>query len=154
MVRIESYEIMGLIHAIHSIVPIYYYTFYDTNIQGENNHHSEKTNCIEEMDRKDELSDSNENIVIITNTTLSIMRLYGKYLHMMHLLKSIAYDVAVCMCQLFEYYFYTIYVFFISDNVRTSRLYCLEIFSRLMFGSAYLLNVFGFSERYDNRVSY
>lgn len=55
--------------------------------------------------------------VIITNTTLSILRLYGRYLHMMHLLKSIAYDVAVCMCQLFEYYFYTIYVFFISDNV-------------------------------------
>jgi len=35
---------------------------------------------------------------------------------MMHLLKSIAYDVAVCMCQLFEYYFYTIFVFFISDS--------------------------------------
>jgi hypothetical protein len=36
---------------------------------------------------------------------------------MMHLLKSIAYDVAVCMSQLFEYYFYTVYVFFAAENV-------------------------------------
>lgn len=76
-------------------------------------------NCVEEVDGKDDQSEyqSADNPVIITNTTLSILRLYGRYLHMMHLLKSIAYDVAVCMCQLFEYYFYTIYVFFISDNV-------------------------------------
>lgn len=42
---------------------------------------------------------------------------------MMHLLKSIAYDVAVCMCQLFEYYFYTVYVFFISEDVSLMEFY-------------------------------
>ncbi|CAL8147667.1 unnamed protein product [Orchesella dallaii] len=78
------------------------------------NHISEK--CTDEEYNKYDSEDHSDNSVIITNTTLSIMRLYGRYLHMMHLLKSIAYDVAVCMCQLFEYYFYTIYVFFISEN--------------------------------------
>lgn len=36
----------------------------------------------------------------------------------MHLLTSIAYDVAVCMSQLFEYYFYTVFVFFAAENVK------------------------------------
>jgi hypothetical protein len=38
---------------------------------------------------------------------------------MMHLLNSIAYDVAVCMSQLFEYYFYSVFAFFGAENVRT-----------------------------------
>ena len=35
----------------------------------------------------------------------------------MHLLNSIAYDVAVCMSQLFEYYFYSVFIFFGAENV-------------------------------------
>ena len=35
----------------------------------------------------------------------------------MHLLNSIAYDVAVCMSQLFEYYFYSGFIFFGAENV-------------------------------------
>ncbi|OXA57412.1 syndetin [Folsomia candida] len=53
---------------------------------------------------------------IMTNTTLSIVRLFGRYLHMMHLLKAIAYDVAISMSQLFEYYFYSVFVFFATEN--------------------------------------
>jgi len=36
----------------------------------------------------------------------------------MHLLKPIAHDVAICMSQLFEYYFYSVFVFFGAENVR------------------------------------
>lgn len=35
----------------------------------------------------------------------------------MHLLKAIAYDVAISMSQLFEYYFYSVFVFFATENV-------------------------------------
>lgn len=95
---------------------------YAGSSSGHNNHvdSSSPDKTSEEENDKDDSdyhSGASDNQVIITNTTLSILRLYGRYLHMMHLLKSIAYDVAVCMCQLFEYYFYTIYVFFISDSV-------------------------------------
>nr|KAG5709161.1 hypothetical protein BaRGS_028617 [Batillaria attramentaria] len=45
---------------------------------------------------------------IITNTTINVLRVVGKYLQMISVLHPIAFDVISCMSQLFEYYLYTI----------------------------------------------
>jgi hypothetical protein len=55
---------------------------------------------------------------ILTNTTLTILRQCGKYLQMSHLLRPIAYEVIVCMSQLFDYYLYAVHTFFTTDEVR------------------------------------
>ncbi|BFZ05032.1 hypothetical protein BsWGS_08071 [Bradybaena similaris] len=54
---------------------------------------------------------------LITNTTLNVLRVMGKYLQMISFLKPIAFDVISCMSQLFDYYLFTIYSFFGSDSV-------------------------------------
>lgn len=55
-------------------------------------------------------------IPIVTNTTLNVMRVIGKYMQMMTVLKPIAFDVILCMSQLFDFYFYTVYSFFGADT--------------------------------------
>ncbi|KAM9308738.1 syndetin isoform 2-T2 [Gastrophryne carolinensis] len=52
------------------------------------------------------------NAPILTNTTLNVIRLVGKYMQMMTILKPIAFDVIHCMSQLFDYYLYAVYTFF------------------------------------------
>ncbi|XP_059900268.1 syndetin isoform X2 [Gadus macrocephalus] len=49
---------------------------------------------------------------ILTNTTLNVIRLLGKYMQMMNILKPIAFDVIHCVSQLFDYYLYAVYTFF------------------------------------------
>ncbi|GFO41646.1 coiled-coil domain containing 132 [Plakobranchus ocellatus] len=45
---------------------------------------------------------------LITNTTINVLRVIGKYLQMISILKPIAFDVIFCMSQLFDYYLYTV----------------------------------------------
>nr|XP_006114543.1 syndetin isoform X3 [Pelodiscus sinensis] len=52
------------------------------------------------------------NAPILTNTTLNVIRLVGKYMQMMNILKPIAFDVIHFMSQLFDYYLYAVYTFF------------------------------------------
>ncbi|KAG7501372.1 hypothetical protein JOB18_047835 [Solea senegalensis] len=52
------------------------------------------------------------NAPILTNTTLNVIRLVGKYMQMMSILKPIAFDVIHCVSQLFDYYLYAVYTFF------------------------------------------
>ncbi|XP_043923577.1 syndetin isoform X2 [Protopterus annectens] len=52
------------------------------------------------------------NSLILTNTTLNVVRLVGKYMQMMNILKPIAFDVIHCVSQLFDYYLYAVYTFF------------------------------------------
>ena len=49
---------------------------------------------------------------LLANTTLSMLRLFGRYIHFMHLLKTIAFDVLICLNQLFDYYLYAVYRMF------------------------------------------
>lgn len=56
---------------------------------------------------------------ILTNTTLTVLRHCGKYLQMSHLLRPIAFEVIVCMSQLFDYYLYAVHAFFTADLVRS-----------------------------------
>lgn len=49
---------------------------------------------------------------LIANTTLSVLRLFGRYVHLMRVLKPIAFDVLICLNQIFDYYLYSVYKFF------------------------------------------
>uniref|UniRef100_A0A8C6U4V5 VPS50 EARP/GARPII complex subunit n=1 Tax=Neogobius melanostomus TaxID=47308 RepID=A0A8C6U4V5_9GOBI len=60
---------------------------------------------------------------ILTNTTLNVIRLLGKYMQMMNILKPIAFDVIHCVSQLFDYYLYAVYTFFgCNDTYEASGL--------------------------------
>lgn len=54
---------------------------------------------------------------IITNTTINVLRVVGKYLQMVSVLHPIAFDVISCMSQLFDYYLYTVFSFFATDGI-------------------------------------
>ncbi|KAB0791414.1 hypothetical protein PPYR_03214 [Photinus pyralis] len=65
---------------------------------------------------------------ILTNTSLSLLRQIGKYLQMSQLLRPIAFDVIMCMTQLFDFYLYTVHLFFASDlTVASAALYSLKL---------------------------
>ncbi|XP_068189543.1 syndetin [Antennarius striatus] len=60
------------------------------------------------------------NMLILTNTTLNVIRLVGKYMQMMNILKPIAFDVIHCVSQLFDYYLYAVYTFFGRNDMYES----------------------------------
>ncbi|KAM4873649.1 syndetin [Thomomys bottae] len=62
--------------------------------------------------KKSDYSLNKVNAPILTNTTLNVIRLVGKYMQMMNILKPIAFDVIHFMSQLFDYYLYAVYTFF------------------------------------------
>ncbi|XP_074658828.1 syndetin-like isoform X2 [Tubulanus polymorphus] len=63
----------------------------------------------------------NTDTPLITNTTLTVLRLFGKYMQMMNVLKPIAFDVLICMTQLFDYYIYAVYSFFALDQTEQTE---------------------------------
>lgn len=60
-------------------------------------------------------SKSRKNVILLTNTTLTVLRHCGRYLQMSRLLRSITTDVLICLKQLFEYYLYAVCKFFTVD---------------------------------------
>ncbi|UJR36882.1 hypothetical protein I4U23_029595 [Adineta vaga] len=60
-------------------------------------------------------NDEKNGSTIVTNTTLNVTRLFGRYMEMIEMLKPIAFDVIICMTQLFDYYLYTVYTSFACD---------------------------------------
>ncbi|XP_043272712.1 syndetin isoform X2 [Venturia canescens] len=61
---------------------------------------------------------------MVTNTTLSVLRVCGRYLQMSRLLRSIAITVIQNMVQFFELCFYAIHAFFTSDlQINSDSLY-------------------------------
>ena len=48
----------------------------------------------------------------LANTTLSLLRMFGRYLNFMKLFKTIAFDVLICLNQLFDFYVWSVYNFF------------------------------------------
>ncbi|XP_013184327.1 syndetin [Amyelois transitella] len=91
-----------------------------------------KRDFVEETDK--EYSSTNEKViespskvkdsVIVTNTTLSVLRNCGQYLQICRYLPQISLEVVMLMNQLFDYYFYTVHHFFTSDlDVASTTLY-------------------------------
>lgn len=62
------------------------------------------------------LSCIDEEQPILTNTTLNIIRLFGKYIHMLYVFKIISFQVIGYLMQLFQFYFYFIYLEFNQTN--------------------------------------
>lgn len=53
---------------------------------------------------------------MLTNTTLNIMRLYGKYIQMLSIFRIISSEVIAYLMQLFYFYFYYIYMHFAKES--------------------------------------
>lgn len=53
-----------------------------------------------------------ENTPVVTNTSLNVLRSFGKYMQMITVLKPIAFDVVTYLTQLFDYYLYSVFTFF------------------------------------------
>lgn len=92
-----------------------------------------KRSFVDETDRHD-YTTTNEKVrespskikdsVIVTNTTLSVLRNCGQYLQICRFLPQISLEIVLLMNQLFDYYFYTVHLFFTSDlDVASSTLY-------------------------------
>ena len=60
---------------------------------------------------------SNSNVPILTNTTLNVIRLFGKYINMLSIFKIISQQVITYLMQLFQFYFYFIYLDFTQQEV-------------------------------------
>eukprot|EP01133_Synstelium_polycarpum_P007473 gene7473-8744_t len=52
------------------------------------------------------------NSPLISSTTINVVRLFGKYLQMMKILKHLAYPIFTAISQLLEYYVYSVFIFF------------------------------------------
>ena len=52
------------------------------------------------------------NVPLVTNATLNVLRLFGKYIQMMQALEPIAPQVLSCMTQLYDFLFYSTFLFF------------------------------------------
>ncbi|XP_046842734.1 syndetin-like [Xenia sp. Carnegie-2017] len=63
---------------------------------------------------------------VVTNTTLNVLRLFGKYMQMMNVLKPIAFDVVICVSQLFDYYLFAVQRFFCPFIMDESKSYDLS----------------------------
>uniref|UniRef100_A0A4W6EU55 VPS50 subunit of EARP/GARPII complex n=1 Tax=Lates calcarifer TaxID=8187 RepID=A0A4W6EU55_LATCA len=72
------------------------------------------------LKRKSDYNLNKTNAPILTNTTLNVIRLVGKYMQMMNILKPIAFDVIHCVSQLFDYYLYAVYTFFGRNDMYES----------------------------------
>ncbi|XP_076864898.1 syndetin isoform X2 [Brachyhypopomus gauderio] len=70
--------------------------------------------------KKSDYNLNRANAPILTNTTLNVIRLVGKYIQMMNILKPIAFDVIHCVSQLFDYYLYAVYTFFGRNDMYES----------------------------------
>ena len=53
-----------------------------------------------------------ERVPIVTNSTINMMRIIGKYMQIMCMLSQISFDVLLCIFQLFDFYLYGVYAFF------------------------------------------
>lgn len=60
--------------------------------------------------------------IITTNTALNVLRLVGRYTHIMFLLQPISHDIIKALLELFDYYFFTVYRFFATDLLNTTWL--------------------------------
>ncbi|GIY34880.1 hypothetical protein CDAR_389061 [Caerostris darwini] len=80
------------------------------------------------LNKKLPSSGRKKQVPILTNTTLNVLRSFGKYMQMMSVLKPIAFDVLICMTQLFDYYMYSVYIFFakemsdLTENILSNKL--------------------------------
>jgi hypothetical protein len=62
-----------------------------------------------------------KDLPILTNTTLNVIRLFGKYIHILSIFKIISHQVINYLMQLFYFYLYFIYMDFSREEVGFER---------------------------------
>ena len=77
-----------------------------------------KVNGDGEYDEKEGELVIDGNSPILTNTTLNIIRLFGKYMHMLSIFQIISNQVIDYLIQLYNFYFYYIYLDFAHEEVK------------------------------------
>ncbi|XP_075989472.1 vacuolar protein sorting 50 [Anticarsia gemmatalis] len=94
-----------------------------------------KRDFVDENDRPESTNESPSKVkdsVIVTNTTLSVLRHCGQYLQICRYLPQISLEVVMLMNQLFDYYFFTVHLFFTADlDVASTTLYSSKLNSVL-----------------------
>ncbi|KAH7638349.1 coiled-coil domain-containing protein 7 [Dermatophagoides farinae] len=60
--------------------------------------------------------------IVTTNTALNVVRLMGRYMNIMFLLRPISHDIIQALLELFDYYLYVVYHFFAKDALPVSWL--------------------------------
>ncbi|XP_060534233.1 syndetin [Cylas formicarius] len=97
----------------------------------ESDDESEKSNDyvnVEESECPVKKEKPDNKFQVLTNTSLTVLRQMGKYLQMSRLLKPIACEIICSMNQLFDYYLYSVNLFFASDlAVASGNLYSPEL---------------------------
>ncbi|XP_057652521.1 syndetin [Diorhabda carinulata] len=105
-----------------------YYSEESDDNQDLENDYVEDLNNLRNVNRKEKKEKSQTNTPILTNTTLTVLRQMGKYIQMSRLLKPIAFRIISSMNQLFDYYLYSVHLFFGSDLcVSSTNLYSQEL---------------------------
>ncbi|CAG0890662.1 unnamed protein product [Darwinula stevensoni] len=61
-------------------------------------------------------SEGGSHVPLLTNTTLTVLRVSGKFFQMMLLLGPVAYNAFLCIQQLFDFYFHSILILFPFDT--------------------------------------
>ncbi|KAF2077128.1 hypothetical protein CYY_001575 [Polysphondylium violaceum] len=61
--------------------------------------------------QEEEQKQQEDNMILVSSTTISFVRYIGKYLEIMEMLPHISVDIFNSICQMVEYYMYTIYSF-------------------------------------------
>lgn len=94
-----------------------------------------KRDFVDESDQAESTKGSPSKIkesVIVANTTLSVLRHCGQYLQICRYLPQISLEVVMLMNQLFDYYFFSVHLFFTSDlDVASTTLYSSKLNSVL-----------------------
>ena len=80
-----------------------------------------KKDFIDEEDRQ-QVMVTKRNVPFVTNTSLMLLRLCGKYLHLMHMLEPISDDVFSAMTMLLDFYLMNVYDLFTSGLVSVNLL--------------------------------
>lgn len=103
----------------------------ESEIESDDEPEELKREYVEENDRYSSIDEKIggspskiQTTVIVTNTTLSVLRNCGQYLQICRYLPQISLEVIMLMNQLFDYYFYTVHLFFTADlDVASTTLY-------------------------------
>ncbi|XP_065333095.1 syndetin [Cloeon dipterum] len=67
-------------------------------------------------DHEERMDHAREKHLLVANTTISMLRLIGRYLWMMHLLQPIALDILKRLAQLFDLYLFIVHEFFVREK--------------------------------------
>jgi hypothetical protein len=84
-------------------------------MNGHNNHEDNDESSLSTSVNNN--NNNNSDAPILTNTTLNVIRLFGKYIHMLSIFKIISNQVITYLMQLFQFYFYFIYLDFTQQDV-------------------------------------